>query len=440
MKVVFYLANANVGNIDYSDIEKGNPGLGGTEYIILVTALLISRAIKQRGLQDKFELTVAAQNADIGLSDIQFTKVSNIHDTLTLGADVVFFKYERGIYKSLSQKMTELREKNSQCRLPKIVIWAHNMIDRKDRNVIAKDSNISYVLCVGKEQMNLYRDHQLFTKSLYIYNGIPVDYLKSQTSDIPSFSSRPHEVTSIGSIDYYKGFHLIAQAWKDVLAAVPDAKLNVIGSGKLYDKNARMGKYGIAEESYENSFMPYLVDEQGQILPSVKFWGLMGVEKNEILKCTRVGVPNPMGKETFCLVALEMQAMGALVTTLNYGGFRNTVYKTGILYEDSKELAKSIISLLKKDDNDINGCYQWMEENFAYKHITEQWLNLFEGLSTNAVETGIKCLPFEASMDGLAKLREWNRKLKTLMPCGYTIPTIEFYRSILRRLGLVKTY
>lgn len=79
---------------------------------------------------------------------------------------------------------------------------------------------------------------------------------------------------------------MIAKAWKTVLAAVPDAKLNVIGAGNLYDRNSKLGKYGIAEESYENSFMPYLTEkfeEDGEIkeriLPSVKFWGLMGVEK-----------------------------------------------------------------------------------------------------------------------------------------------------------------
>ena len=34
MKIAFYLSNANC-NVDCSQIEKGNPGIGGTEYEII---------------------------------------------------------------------------------------------------------------------------------------------------------------------------------------------------------------------------------------------------------------------------------------------------------------------------------------------------------------------------------------------------------------------
>lgn len=34
MKVGFYLENKNTRNIDYSNPENGNPGIGGSEYMI----------------------------------------------------------------------------------------------------------------------------------------------------------------------------------------------------------------------------------------------------------------------------------------------------------------------------------------------------------------------------------------------------------------------
>lgn len=443
MKILFYLENAGYRNIDYSRLEEGNPGLGGTEYIILITTLLLSRDIKKRQLESLFTILVAAQNIEEFPSEINCVKVSGLVDVLSLEADYVLFKYEKEKYYRLTQALNEYKN-HGQFMRTKLIVWAHNLIDRKERTMIDRDNNVKMVLCVSKEQMNLYRDHHLFLKSSYIYNGIPLDYLKTLKPTLKPYSDRPYEVTSIGSIDYYKGFHLIAKAWKAVLTEIPEARLNVIGSGKLYNRSSKMGKYGIAEESYENSFMPYLTeeyfDENGikkhRILPSVKFWGLMGVEKNEVLKNTRVGVPNPMGKESFCLVALEMQSLGAMITTKDYGGFRNTVFKTGKLYASANDLAKDIISLLKEDNNHIDECYQWMEENFSYGKVIKEWMLLFDELQNDSLILGYKKLPYEkCKTDYLGWLREENRKIKSIL--GYKLPTIEFYRSLLRKIGLV---
>ena len=281
----------------------------------------------------------------------------------------------------------------------------------------------------------MYRDHKAFLKSVYIYNGMPVEYLKTQLPYIPSYNKRPFEVTYIGSIVPYKGFHILAEAWKDILKVFPQAKLNVIGSGKLYDRTSKLGRYGIAEEEYEKQFMPALTDDAGNIIPSVHFWGVLGTEKNEILKRTRVGVPNPSGiSETFCITALEMQAMGALVTTINYGGLKNTVFHTGLLYNNPKDLATSIVTLLKKKDNHIQDFYEFMEENFSFEHITKDWIDFINHLS----DSSIPFLPNNNS-DYASKLKEFNRKIKRNIPFGYTIlPTIDFYQSILRHLHLIK--
>lgn len=436
MKIVFYLPNAGYKDIDCSRLEEGNPGLGGTEYVIMVTAILLVRKLKEKN--SDIDLIVAAQDLSISVPNLHLVKVEGIKDVAAMHCDFIFFKYEKEKYKVLTSEINKRYASNDEY-IPKIVIWAHNMIDRKERNVIDKDCNVHTVLCVSREQMNLYRDHHLFKKSTYINNGMPIEYLRSQRQTIPSFSSRPHEVTSIGSIDYYKGFHLIAKVWKDVLAAVPDAKLNVIGSGALYNRDSKMGKYGLAEESYENMFIPYITDDDGKILPSVKFFGVMGIEKNEVLKRTRVGVPNPMGKETFCIVALEMQAMGALVTTMNYGGFRNTVFKTGLLYEDAKDLTQNIITLLKANENNLDDCYKWMEDNFSYEKIAQEWYEFIFALFEDRVKKGEKRVPYDSNSNGsLETFREVNRKLKNIF--GYWLPTIEFYRSILRRIGFVKGY
>ena len=379
-------------------------------------------------IRDRYHIVLGAQCID-NIPPIPYYKKTDSISELIKDEkpDYIIFKYEPYLYKEAS---ICAKESNT-----KLIPWAHNFIKRSELTTLANNPLVTRIICVSKEQLNMYRDHKAFLKSVYIYNGMPVEYLKTQLPYIPSYNKRPFEVTYIGSIVPYKGFHILAEAWKDILKVFPQAKLNVIGSGKLYDRTSKLGRYGIAEEEYEKQFMPALTDDAGNIIPSVHFWGVLGTEKNEILKRTRVGVPNPSGiSETFCITALEMQAMGALVTTINYGGLKNTVFHTGLLYNNPKDLATSIVTLLKKKDNHIQDFYEFMEENFSFEHITKDWIDFINHLS----DSSIPFLPNNNS-DYASKLKEFNRKIKRNIPFGYTIlPTIDFYQSILRHLHLIK--
>ena len=82
-------------------------------------------------------------------------KVSDLMDTLNMNADYIFFKYEKDKYLELAKALDKKKNQDDSVKT-KIIIWAHNLIDRKERNIIDKDKNVSAVLCVSKEQMNLY--------------------------------------------------------------------------------------------------------------------------------------------------------------------------------------------------------------------------------------------------------------------------------------------
>lgn len=192
-----------------------------------------------------------------------------------------------------------------------------------------------------------------------------------------------HQVTYIGSIIPSKGFQVLAKAWKIILEQVPDAELNVIGSGKLYNRNAKLGRYGIAEEKFEQLFMPFLTDEKGEILPSVHFLGVMGAEKNDIIVKSSVGVANPTGRtETFGISALDFESRGIPVVTIAKNGFLDTVidHKTGLLVKKTNELASAIITLLL--DNELNTKYGKngikFTKKFMPKKIIPEWAKLFE--------------------------------------------------------------
>lgn len=425
MKIAFYLPNAGIADVDCTQLEKGNPGIGGTEYIIQVTALYVSRLHAE-----DVEIVLGCNSSKLVCKEISTIEVASIGELIkTANADYVVFKH--------SEEWHKEAHRAAEGTQTKLLPWTHCFLPRNVLNDLANDEKVARIICVSEEQLNMYRDHRAFLKSTYIYNGMPTAYLRTLLPTLPSLAERPKGVTYIGSIVDYKGLHLLAEAWPQVLEKHPDAHLHVIGSGKLYDRTAHIGKYGIAEENYEARFMPYLTDKEGKILPSVTFHGVMGEEKNDVLRQSRVGVPNPSGiSETFCITALEMQAMGCVVTTIAFAGFLNTVYpKTGLLYKDPKELADCICHQLEATDNDVEGFYDFMEENFAFEKVANDWLELFRSLDK-------PCVPMlhPKNMSSLSRIKERNRKIKATLPFGYVLPTIDFYRSILRRLGVVKGF
>jgi glycosyltransferase involved in cell wall biosynthesis len=73
-------------------------------------------------------------------------------------------------------------------------------------------------------------------------------------------------VTYVGGLYPAKGVHYLTQAWPEVLSEFPDAKLNIIGSGKLYSRDFNLGTFGIAESSFEKQLLEPLLDENGDII------------------------------------------------------------------------------------------------------------------------------------------------------------------------------
>lgn len=124
-------------------------------------------------------------------------------------------------------------------------------------DVYAEENVIKSVICVGREMLDLYRDEKCFSKMDYIFNGCVLPDIAKFQKQLTNIKSRQNIVTYIGSIVPSKSFHWLAKAWPNVLKRVPDAQLYVIGSGNLYNKDAKLGKYGVASKEYEQLFMPF---------------------------------------------------------------------------------------------------------------------------------------------------------------------------------------
>lgn len=417
MKIGFYLQNNGIKDVDCRTPEEGNPGIGGTEYLFIAIPYALSR---YGCIYDVSLIANHVHNLPASLKTVQVSSDSELKNNSTVrGLDYLVVRH--------SPKNFELIH-----TLPpsvKVIMWAHNFVKRTELSALANCKRVACIVCVGSEQLNFYRDHKAYYKSVTIFNAYPIDsFINSHANEVIPFNSRAHEVTFLGNMVDFKGFHLLAQAWKKIIGKIPDARLNVIGGAKLYNRNQKLGKWGIAEENYEETFMPYLLDDDGELLPSVKFHGVMGNEKSEILRTTKVGVPNPSGvSETFCIAALEMQLWGAKIVTINYGGFKDTV-RWGDLYESPNNLADYIIDALLDTNDEYLRALQEIKR-FDFYAISKDWNTLFDALASETSLNNVLKPSFKGH-----KWKERNRKLKRFLPFGYCLPTIMFYTSIINRL------
>lgn len=91
-----------------------------------------------------------------------------------------------------------------------ILVWAHNTVKYSLLDLFVKLPYVQKIVNVGREQMELYRDHLATLKSTYIYNIFPIkerEYYAAEDRD-------NHNVVYMGSIVRAKGFHVLASAWK----------------------------------------------------------------------------------------------------------------------------------------------------------------------------------------------------------------------------------
>ena len=369
--IAFYIDNSNISDIDVSNVESGNPGIGGTEFLIFLISFLLSRR------NNDLNIILYLRKSQVIPRSIKYVVVDSLDSAIkdAEAKDVDFFVVKHDVRYFLSLKSA------SPAKM-KFIIWCHIFICYWELDYYLNNPLVHKIVYVGCEQRDLYRDQPLFEKSEYIYNCVGLRDCRALVDKNP-FDRREHIVTYIGSLVQFKGFHLLAEAWPEILKKVPDAQLYVIGNGKIYDSDSKLGEFGIADEAYEKFFSKFLI-QNNKLLPSVHFMGKMGEEKKDILLKTKVGVPNPSGiTETFCLSAVEMQIYGARIATIKAPGYLDTV-KNGILYKKSKDLAKTVISLLRDNSTDYENAMEYFEKSFSHDAVVEKWESLLREKELNA--------------------------------------------------------
>lgn len=371
MKIGFYLDNSGFKDVSFLQPELGNPGVGGTQFMISQISYYYAKNFEED------QVWVFAPYTDKISRQTNNIKAESLGEALNKAAEL---KLDYFVCRAVvDDKIFSLIETLNL----KVIFWGHNYVSFKDAFKISKCKSITQYVCVSREQCKYLQGHPLAKKATYIYNSI-----NTELYNVSCIEDRLDSLCYVGSIIKTKGFEKAAEIWRRLHDQGCPLSFEVIGSGQLYNRNAKLGTYGIADESYEKEFIKFLIDENGKILPQVHFHGVLGgEEKLDIMAKCAVGIVNPTGEtETFGISAIEFEAMGIPVVTRDTGGFRNVVEteKTGFLCNETDQFVDKIRLLLtwKRDNNKqyAKMCVEgnkFIKENFDTQKVVADWYELF---------------------------------------------------------------
>jgi len=362
-RVAFFLDTRRIRSADLRDVEAGNPGIGGTEYMFFLVAAYLART------HQVSMYVTAAGNHPPG---IRCVVVQDMRDAAvavrSAGEEILILRDSEVLPNQALLSSMQLS----------VLVWAHNFSSRKTLKACARLPGIARYLCVSREQHECLRDEDVFRKSDYIFNAVV-------TRAYPTEPQPPTQdnVFYMGSLVKGKGFHVLARYWGDIVRAVPTARLHVVGSRRLYNERAALGPLGLASPKYERQFARY-VTEHGRLRKDIVFHGLLGADKWRLLREAKVAVTNPTGAgETFCISAAEFGLLGVPVVTRNTGGPIDVVGNgvSGILFDDERELPDAVVGLLRDENRRAEMGWNAMarvRSRFDIEIVIEKWQKVIE--------------------------------------------------------------
>ena len=394
----FFLQNPDLGDIDCTSLLSGNPGIGGTEYEFLLVSSELARRYPDEFSIRLFTIAQFVPPPAVRLSVIDDCPESLFEAAESSGCDLLVLdaKLERNWFSCPFGSFL-------------FVAWGHLFSNHKKLSRLASNPKVVRYVCVGREQLELLLDHDIYRKGTYIYNACPFDASEFPPNPLP-VPERRHSVAFVGSLSESKGFHYVSRIWKKVLLRVPDAELHVLGAGSLYAKGSKLGSRGIAEERYEERILPPLLCEDGRIHPSVHFHGVLhGPAKWQILCSCKVGVINPNTDETFGLSAVDLQLAGTWLVARASPGVMDTAGHARFTYRNRNALADRIVDALMATAASDSPQPSEIEKRFGMDAVANRWHDELLGALTG------KNPEHEFSFHHLAYREKWLRCLNRLV-------------------------
>ena len=361
MKINFYIDNVNLDRFSFSNVDMGNPGVGGTEFVTIKIAKLLGEKIK--------DVVIQSPNKIRTPSNVRFEKVENVEEAIKLSAtrkEILVLRMFIINYEHIVEMIK--RNPNS-----KIMFWLHLTPTQKIISDLGRLNQVKAFVCVENNQRVRLIDYEKQHKLVTIPH--PLDRQENFLKPANLIG-----VCYLGALVPQKGFHLLADVWPQISLKNPLVKLYVVGSPSLYGVTEKLGQFSIAEDYYEKRVFKKLSPQD----KSVVFLGNLNYkERIKIFKKCSIGVVNPSGStETFCLSAMEP------VVSANKFGLKDSIVnnKTGILVRNNKQLKLAIEKLLEDSvlrEKMAVTARNHVESKYEVTKIIELWLELLNNVASN---------------------------------------------------------
>ncbi|MGN1456643.1 MAG: glycosyltransferase family 4 protein [Acutalibacteraceae bacterium] len=416
--IAFYLPMNNVrSDMRNADLDEGNPGLGGTQYLFLLTVKHLNREYGNHHAllltNEDFCLNDSEVPFETANSEKEAIKYCEAHkiEVLTINANAI-----DAVDKSIFD--TNVR----------IFIWAHNTLTWKRQLLASQINSIERVICVSEKQYLNMADTPCQNKCTYINNIIPEKFYEKATLTDYSTPSAVY----IASIMPQKGVHNLLSVWKHVEKVLPESNLYIFGGSNIWNQNKKLGDIGVADIYYERIIrrkLKKLKHSENVHFMGAKGWG----EIDLLIKTARVGIVNPsyyLRDETFCMSAVEMEAHGIpVVSRMRSDGLLTTIKNgySGYLEKKDQKIADRIIEMLQNSENSKQIGMQ--ARAFAEQFLVHKEINKWDEMIKNPLMTSGKVTKhIRKSKDG--KLLDHDFFLKLL----FTVSSGKIFYLIKKKL------
>lgn len=337
--ICFYVElEKNRDLIECASFDLGNPGIGGTQYLFIITVISLNKL---------YGYNFATLLTDIK-KERNYKEPLNIQGNIRTPEEAVKYCEEHHIETIVfNANVLNSSKANLFNTRVNIVLWAHNTLPYTLQRIAAKTESIKKVVCVSESQYRNMSDSVCFDKCTFINNIIPESFVENaKTTDYSE-----NKVAYVGCLMPQKGIHNLLDIWKYVEESSPETKLYVFGSAKMWHTSNGLDNNCFADQFYARIIkkkLKALKHPENIVFMGAKGWSFI----NEFISTFRLGIVNPshyMRDETFCLSAIEFSAHGLPVVSRDRkDGLTTTVIhnETGFLEKDDKQIAQRIIAIV----------------------------------------------------------------------------------------------
>ncbi len=409
----FVELNNSKNTLENVDLSLGNPGVGGTQYLFLLTV---------ESLNKTFGTGYACLITNVHFNSLALSGPIGYAEDLN---DAIVYCKEHGIGTLvINANLVELVDFHLCDASISIILWAHNTLTAKRQRIAANCASVKWIVCVSKSQYINMKDTPCFKKCVYINNFLPNRFFaKAEISDYSE-----EKIVYVGSLMPQKGVHNLIKIWRKIEKKCPQANLYIFGGANVWNTNVKLGSNGIADPYYErviNKHMKKLAHPENIHFMGAKGWTDIG----PVISTFRAGVVNPsryMRDETFCLSAIEMSAFGLpIVSRDRKDGLRTTIVheETGYLEKTDGKIADRIVSIINTPElcNKLGNNGRKHAEQFVADNEVGKWNELIK-------KTGEKrklCRIARFSNDAILLRRDYIRKILYLFESGKAIAIIK---------------